>query len=78
MKKKILCAIGVAAFAVAVAVNINASMSNGTEMDVTLANVEALARNEINPECPNGCVGGSGGCYCRDYYPYYKEYSGWN
>lgn len=23
--------------------------------------------------CPNGCVEGSGGCYCKGYYPEYAE-----
>lgn len=23
--------------------------------------------------CPNGCVGGDGGCECGDYYPHYDE-----
>ena len=24
-------------------------------------------------ECPNGCKLGTTGCYCRDYYEYYRE-----
>lgn len=31
-------------------------------------------RADINPECPNGCVEGSGGCYCFDNYPQYAEH----
>jgi len=33
----------------------------------------AQATKKINPECPNGCVGGNEGCYCYDYYPYYSK-----
>jgi len=28
---------------------------------------------QINPDCPNGCVGGSGGCHCFQDYPQYAE-----
>ncbi len=54
MKKKIFSIVGVAAFAVAVAFNINTSLSDNAEMDMTLAQIEALARNEI-PEVVIGC-----------------------
>jgi len=31
-------------------------------------NVEALASGDINPDCPNGCMGKGDGCHCyRDY-----------
>ena len=49
MKKKIISIIGVVTFAVAVAFNINAGLSNGTDIDIMLANVEALGQGE------NGC-----------------------
>ncbi len=29
----------------------------------------------VNPECPNGCVRGGGGCYCNGWYDGLKEYS---
>jgi hypothetical protein len=32
---------------------------------------------KINPDCPNGCVSGQGGCHCFVDYPQYKEYN-WN
>ena len=48
--------------------------SNAGLNDLALANVEALADGEINPDCPNGCVKGAGGCFCYEYYPHFKEY----
>lgn len=76
MKKKFFIAMGVAAFAVAIAFNINTGLKNDIGMDLTLANVEALARNEqINPECPNGCHENGGGCYCYADYPSYREHA---
>lgn len=38
--------LGIAVFTVAVALNTNLALSNNTQMDVVLADVEALARNE--------------------------------
>ena len=38
-----------------------------------MKNVEALASGEINPDCPNGCVEGEGGCFCFKDYPELKE-----
>ncbi len=46
MRRKILSIVGVAAFTVAVAFNISTNLSNDAEMDVTMANVEALAQGE--------------------------------
>ncbi len=46
MKKKILSIAGVAVFAGAMAFNINASLSKN--MDLTMANVEALAQGEVS------------------------------
>ncbi len=45
MKKKVLSIIGVTAFAVAMALHINAGL-NSSQMDVTTGNVEALAQGE--------------------------------
>lgn len=58
MKRKLFSVIGVAAFAVAVALNINAGLSNDTAMDVTLVNVEALAGSETSDEFTGatGCI----------------------
>jgi len=49
MKKKILFSV----LGVAVMLNVQ-----------SLKNNVANAKDEINPECPNGCVAGSKGCYC--------------
>ena len=53
MKKKVFSIIGVAAFAVAVALNMNIS-ANNNESDLVLANVEALAQGEASLD--RGCV----------------------
>jgi len=60
-----------------VAFNMNLNSNGDGLSDIALANVEALANGEINPDCPNGCVAGSGGCFCYEYYEYYAEYTGW-
>lgn len=46
MKNKIFSIISVAAFALVVALNINANISNNAKNNVALANVEALAMGE--------------------------------
>ncbi len=38
----------------------------------TVVNVKT-ADAEVNPDCPNGCVYGSGGCHCIVDYPQYAE-----
>jgi hypothetical protein len=58
-----------------VAFNINAGLnSNDAQMDVALANIEALATSEINPDCPNGCHNNGDGCHCYDNYTNYREH----
>ncbi|HRR11042.1 MAG: hypothetical protein KBA42_06420 [Bacteroidales bacterium] len=32
-----------------------------------------IANTPINPECPNGCKEGSGGCYCYQHYKDLRE-----
>ena len=41
--------------------------------DLLDANVEALTRQEINPDCPNGCQADGRGCHCYEDYPDLKE-----
>jgi hypothetical protein len=72
MKKRIFMSIFMVAVVAIAGWNISQSMSEVALSDVSLANVEALA-GEINPNCPNGCVEGSGGCTCNGSYPQYKE-----
>jgi hypothetical protein len=57
--------------------NVNIANKIGSLSDFSLANLEALA-DEINPDCPNGCLAEcSDGCWCRQWYPIYKE-AEWN
>jgi hypothetical protein len=64
MKKKILFSIlGVGLFAVAIMFNVQ-----------NLKNTAANAKDEINPECPNGCVAGEDGCYCYGWQQGLGEY----
>ncbi len=79
MKKKIFSIIGVAAFAVVVAFNINASISNGSDNDVTLANVESLVLGEnlsgVVIACHRSCSGNSY-CWKRNMSSWKCEFSG--
>lgn len=45
--------------------------------DLLDANVEALTRQEIDPNCPNGCQANGDGCYCNRWYENYIE-ADWN
>ena len=59
MKKKIISIIGIAVFAVAVALNISVAFNKDTEMDLYLANTEALAMKEDVITCTkSNCCGG--------------------
>jgi hypothetical protein len=80
MKKKIISMIGLALFVGAVAFNFQMNSDNNQNRGMTMSNLAALTASaqEIDPECPNGCVEGSGGCYCYDYYPDLAEYDGWD
>lgn len=42
---------------------------------VLLKNTEALAYDEINPDCPNGCLVPPGYCWC--FQPYPNEEAHW-
>lgn len=72
MKKNIRAVMMVVAIALVAGVNMFNSQRAVAMSDIALANVEALANDELHP-CPNGCVNGSGGCFCHEWYPYYKE-----
>jgi len=62
MKKRILAVLAVGfLFAIAALFITN---SNTTLLDASTLNVEALASGDINPDCPNGCMGAGDGCYC--------------
>ena len=36
--------------------------------------IKATIPPVTDPDCPNGCVAGSGGCHCHIDYPQYAEY----
>ena len=65
MKKNILKVTLVAAFALIAGFNVYNAQKSDVMFDLALANVEALARNEINPQCPNGCSTVAGWCFCN-------------
>ncbi len=63
MKRKILSIIGFVAFVVTMAYNINANINNDNEIDITLANTEALGRSEVGDLC-GGCGTSCSGSAC--------------
>ena len=67
--KKFMKIAFVAAFAAIAGYGVYANQKVDTMSDLMLANVEALARYEVNPDCPNGCTCGNTGCYCYKTYP---------
>jgi len=71
MKKKIFGAAIVVVIAVSAMINVNLNKVSN-KGDLALANVEALATDEWG-NCPNGCLDNGKGCYCIQYYPYYRE-----
>ncbi len=66
MKIKFLSIIGVVAFAVALAFSINANLNNNAEINVVLANVEALVLGENYYDCMAGCPGDFCNAYIND------------
>ena len=73
MIKKVLKVAFVVAIAMVVGINVYNAQKTEVLSDVAMANVEALADNEVNPLCPNGCLDNGPGCYCYNWYPYYRE-----
>lgn len=46
--------------------------------NIMLANVDALARGEVNEDCPNGCLTKDGsGCWCYGWH-YNVQEAHWN
>lgn len=72
MKKNILKATLVVAFALIAGMNVYNAQQSDIMSDLVLANVEALARNEIS-NCDNGCWDNGSGCLCGVWYPGWKE-----
>lgn len=78
MKKSFTKIAFIAVFGMIAGYGINTAQNDTKLSDLALDNIEALARGEINPDCPNGCVSGWGGCRCNGWYPQFAEYNGWN
>ncbi|MDR0748348.1 MAG: NVEALA domain-containing protein [Tannerellaceae bacterium] len=75
--KKIVIVACMLCMALAAGLYIGQSENEVALPDLAKDNMEALAKRQINPECPNGCIDDSGGCYCNGSHPQYKEYGGW-
>lgn len=71
--KKIVKFTVLAVFAFITGLNVYKAQTEVQLSDAQMKNVEALASGEINPDCPNGCVEGEGGCFCFKDYPELKE-----
>ena len=70
--KKFMKIAFVAAFAAIAGYGVYANQKVDTMSDLMLANVEALARYEVNPDCLR-CTSGNTGCYCYKTYPDQRE-----
>ena len=73
MKKNILKAILVAAFALIAGFNVYNAQKSDVMSDLALANEEALASAEASG-CDNGCVDYGWGCYCNGWHWTFREY----
>ena len=63
--KKFLKYAFVAALVTVAGYGVYASQKSDAMSDLMLANVEALARYEVNPDCPNGCTSSLNSyCHC--------------
>ena len=74
MKKNILKVTVVAAFALVAGFNVYNSQKSDVMSELALANVEALADDDENPMCENGCVDKGNGCLCHYWFENYQEY----
>lgn len=81
MKKKIITIAAIGSFVLLTAVYSIFSTEKNQVNSLMLENIEALAFGEgedINPDCPNGCLSKSGnGCWCYTWH-LYEEYKGFN
>lgn len=77
MKKNILKATLVAAFALIAGFNVYNFQKSDILSDLALTNVEALAHDENGFDCINGCVSNGTGCECHGWHESYKEFE-WN
>ena len=72
MKKNMMKLAFAAALAVAAGVTAYQAQEKEMMSDLTMENVEALARGE-NPLCPNGCKMNGSGCLCDGWWPNDRE-----
>ena len=49
------------------------SQKSDVMSELALANVEALADDDENPMCENGCLDNGDGCLCHYWFPTYRE-----
>ena len=54
-------------------VNVYNSQKSDVMSELALANVEALADDDENPMCENGCLDNGDGCLCHYWFPTYRE-----
>ncbi|MFR0828503.1 MULTISPECIES: NVEALA domain-containing protein [Bacteroides] len=72
--KKFLKYAFVAALVTVAGYGVYASQKSDAMSDLMLANVEALARYEVNPDCPNGCTSSLNSyCHCFKIYRDMRE-----
>jgi hypothetical protein len=72
--KKFLKYAFVAALVTVAGYGVYASQKSNAMSDLMLANVEALARYEVNPDCPNGCTSSLNSyCHCFKIYRDMRE-----
>lgn len=76
MNKKYVKVTLVAVVALISGISVFNAQKNNTLSDVALANVEALADEEINEDCPNGCldiIQQVPGCWCHGWHPFEEK-----
>ena len=71
MKKKLFMAfVGIAIISFAAYNSFQNQEEEIVLSEMALENAEALATEDINPECPNGCLEDPGTCKCYGPQPY--------
>jgi hypothetical protein len=73
--KKIIIVASMLCMALAAGLYVSQSENEVALSDLAKDNMEALAKTQINPECPNGCIGGGPSCYCFRKYDGLAEYN---
>ena len=75
MNKKHIKVTLVAVVALISGINVFNAQKSESLSDIALANVEALADEEINEDCPNGCLDryDPDGCWCYGWHPYKEK-----